>query len=141
MSSHVDSACQLLEPLAEFTRQAGRIWTAYQVSGPGGVERESFDGVDASASELRRLLGNAELIGAVGQLTGNDPERWLHELADAVGRAHDLSYRCACTSLGLCFITGEAGLLPRRDQHESFQQALGILRDRFKELKLLCDPQ
>lgn len=90
---------------------ATRVWDSYREQGPGKVDSELYEAVATAAHALEAAL-----------VAGNEP------LTDTVRRVRDLAHRCACTSLGLCFITGEAGLIPRPDQHKAYEEGLAAIR-------------
>ena len=84
------------------------------------------------------------LVEAAKALIGADgiPTRWVAAevdpgalpptLEEAVGVLALLGARCARRNEGLCFVTGEAGLIPRKDQHAAYEQALAIVRSAVK---------
>jgi len=82
------------------------VWQTYQEAGPGNVNAELFEPVAAATPAALEEAGPHEALTA------------------AINTAVDLTRRCATQSQGLCFVTGEAGLLPRRDQHEALEAAL-----------------
>ncbi len=125
---------QFAKQLKEFTTRVAVVWNAYQSCGPGSVERTLFDGVDAIAQSLNALLDNDELFRDVSNLVNIDPDEWRANIE----RLRDLCYRCACTPQGLCFITGEAGLIPRKDQHETFERALHFIAECVLQLEQAC---
>ena len=97
-------ARHLAERLAEFDEQATTLWQAYQARGPGRVDRELFDRVDQTSRLVTELLANDQAVESVRGLINSAPENWWQALRDSVAQVHDLSYRCACTPQGLCFI-------------------------------------
>ena len=54
---------------------------------------------------------------------------------ETVSKLTDLAKRCALRSEGLCFVTGEAGLIPRQDLHQATIDGLEILRAAIQEFK------
>ncbi len=113
------SEAQLAARLTRFVASVEAVWDAYRDAGAGRVEAALYEPVAAAGEALESTLGAA---------TESDP------ILESVRVAKDLARRCACTSLGLSFISGEAGLIPRRDQHEALERALRTLRERAKEL-------
>ena len=99
--------------LAEFLSAANAVWDMYREVGPGKVEASLFEPVEKTHREIDRLLRDST----------NDST----ELREAVAELYDLAQRCACRSEGLCFITGEAGLIPRRDKEAAFEEQLAWL--------------
>lgn len=69
------------------------------------------------------LYDAVEAAHAALHLTGEEAK-----LAEAAEALRELCHRCCRRSEGLCFITGEAGLIPRRDLHDRFEKALQALR-------------
>ena len=106
---------QFVTQLKEFTTRVAVVWEAYQSCGPGNVDNELFGGVDEMAQALNSPFENEELIRDVSNLVNVDSDEWRIKIE----RLRDLCYRCVCTPQGLCFITGEAGMIPRKDQHEA----------------------
>ena len=102
-------------PLTEFLEQATALWNGYLEVGPGKLDPASDTRLQALARELLES----------GQL--DEPA------TQAVHAIVDLSARCARSPQGLSFISGEAGLIPRREQHRAFEQALEKARE-------LCGP-
>lgn len=99
--------------LREFIERTASIWARYQNYGPGGVDAGMYDGIAELAAGVQRQLDDDSA-----------------EIRDAVETVRDLSHRCACRSNGLCFITGEAGLIPRKDLHTAMDNGLAILAAR-----------
>lgn len=99
-------------PLEQFFDRATALWKSYQEVGPGQVDPNLWSEIPELVSQIEREPGdkNTEIMQAVRQI-------------------YDLSERCACRSEGLCFITGEAGLIPRRDLLELMESSLRILRE------------
>ncbi|MCP4190895.1 MAG: hypothetical protein GY768_09740 [Planctomycetaceae bacterium] len=96
--------------LCDFRQAALCLWNDYLDRGPGRLTPELW-------IQLKRQHDSL-----VGELGSESIERW-----EAVKVLMSLAQDCAETSSGLCFVTGEAGLVPRRDQHERFERALAIL--------------
>ena len=106
---------ELAHQLRPFIDAASAIWNAYLQSGPYSLDPELYRPLDAAAGELQSLArqsGEQEVVEAVGQLC-------------------ELARRCVSTPMGLCFVTGEAGLIPRRDQHAAYENALEMLRKKL----------
>jgi hypothetical protein len=118
---------ELAQSINRLCESAESLWKDYQIQGPGRIDAVSFDHVQAAAEELETALGRTTLPERLADIV-NEPAAWIRELQDCVSLLCELSRRCACTPQGLSFITGEAGLLPRRDQHEAFEQTLIRLR-------------
>lgn len=94
-------------------KAAQQIWTMYLELGPGKLadtclndyETAKRQFLEAASSELR-----PSFQASLGELT-------------------DLLHRCVHRSEGLCFVTGEAGLIPRKDQHERCEALLAQLAE------------
>jgi hypothetical protein len=99
-------------PLEQFLDRVSALWKSYQDVGPGQVNPSLWTEIPELTAHIERELidGDTRILQAVRQVS-------------------DLSERCACRSEGLCFITGEAGLIPRRDLLELMESSLRILRE------------
>lgn len=94
------------DPCHGFGQAATRLWAAYLEVGPSRVAPELLD----------------TLVSAYTSLTES---RCLSpELALNAERLVELSRWAVLRTEGLCFVTGEAGLVPRRDLHAEFEQLL-----------------
>jgi len=118
----------LAAAVAHFIEAADAVWTAYQANGPGKVERSLFDPVEVAQREVSALLDDSDLPALAKQIAPDDVDDWVESLKQSIDQAGDLAERCARRPEGLCFITGEAGLVPRRDMHAAFEQAMEALR-------------
>ena len=124
-------ARRLAARIDAFVGHTETLWQAYQRLGPGKLERSSFDAVESAASEI--------------ELAINEPAQWLEqadggtelgdELQTELEQLTRLARACACTPQGLNFITGEAGLIPRKDQHEALEAGLVKLRELAEKLR------
>ncbi len=86
------------------------IWQSYQDAGPGNLDQNLLAPLEeATPGALDAARDNAELTAAINT-------------------AVDLAERCVKHSQGLCFVTGEAGLLPRKDLHEKMETALSVIQ-------------
>ncbi|MAE63317.1 MAG: hypothetical protein CMJ18_03520 [Phycisphaeraceae bacterium] len=90
--------------------EASELWSQYDERGPGRMDKVCFERVDSAAAAVRK-----------------SDEAWPDDVAEAGSKLCDLSEQCVCRPQGLCFVTGEAGLIPRRDQHEAFEAALKVI--------------
>lgn len=109
--------------LREFHALAAAVWEKYLDVGPGRVEAGLFEGGETVAEDILELLAGGKRPGE--SATPVDAE----ELREAVETVCDLAHRCATRPEGLCFITGEAGLVPRRDWHAAMEKGLGTLSE------------
>ena len=115
--------------LNEFVAGVAAIWGDYQARGPGRVDAALYERLEPALQELLRLVD--------GNLAAIDDRR--DGLRDAIRQAGDYAHRCACTPQGLCFITGEAGLIPRQDQIAAMARALTQLADEVRRLEQLSE--
>lgn len=104
--------------LRELLSRLERIWQDYLDSGPGAVDSALFADVEPTAARVTAMLQEREAPS---------------ELILAIETGVNLACRCVQRSEGLCFITGEAGLVPRRDLHEKFEGALATIRAAIEE--------
>ena len=95
--------------LAEFEAAVSCIWEAYQQQGPGKLAPEELEPVEQAFAELEFESLPEGLVACVQQL-------------------HTLAQRSVLRPEGLSFVTGEAGLLPRKDLHAAFDESLAWLR-------------
>ena len=112
------SGAETAAHLARFVASVDAVWHAYREAGPGRVDQALHEPVGAACDALEPALAREPAA-----------------VREAVAVARDLAERCACTSLGLSFVSGEAGLIPRRDQHEALESALLTLRERAAQLE------
>lgn len=129
MQQHSNPLAGLAAQLKNFVECGTRVWNAYQADGPGRVDETLFDPIEAPSGEIARLLKDPRILHAVRRLSGDDTDEWIDELCVAVERVYDLTYRCAKRPEGLCFITGEAGLIPRRDWHAAMEDSLRLISE------------
>ena len=115
----------LLDKLRKFDTAVREIWDRYQTSGPGQVDAELYAAVGRSAERLLALLAERDDNQPAGQDAIAESDR--EQLLTAVTTASRLAKRCACEAAGLCFVTGEAGLISRRDLIDEFLQSLQII--------------
>lgn len=114
-SEHPQSVTDSLRRLVQ---AAEIVWAEYQKVGPSKVGAKLYDAVATAADEIEQ-----------------SSHQFGNKTTENVKQLRDLCYRCACTPMGLCFVTGEAGLIPRKDQHEAFECALKELSDWADESK------
>lgn len=101
-SSEVDALRSLLNA-------AQAVWYTYRESGPGRVDASLYEDVESAVARVKQVGDSRIDDGLIETL-------------------RDLCHRCCLRSEGLCFITGEAGLIPRKDLHERFERSLEELR-------------
>ncbi len=102
------------------------IWDQYALRGPGAVDPSLIGPVDELGGRLEALMLQAA--------DGLPREVTPSSLEAAVRQATDLARRCATWPQGLCFVSGEAGLVPRRDQIDAFAAARASLHDVARQL-------
>lgn len=125
MSAENESVRQFAGQLKPFLDQISTVWKSYQENGPGRVEKRLYDGVETSAEQLLEQIQNADVVETLETKTEFSPE----ELRKSIEQIQDLSHRCVFLPQGLCFISGEAGLIPRKDQVDGFEQSLEMLSE------------
>ncbi len=94
-------------PIGEFVAAVRVLWTDYRRQGPDRVDASRWRAVEDAWQPL-------------GDLTHDLPR----EILAAGARLQELCRQAAMRPEGLCFVTGEAGLVPRRDLHREFDQLL-----------------
>jgi hypothetical protein len=119
MARRIDKFTALL---TDFADHVDGVWEQYDARGPGEVDSALFEPIEQLAHQLSTLLD--PLPGDVDRA----------DLDAAIDQATDLSRRCATLSQGLCFVSGEAGLLPRRDQISAFAAARSTVRSAAQRL-------
>ena len=103
--------------LGDFSDGIDRLWEQYDACGPGEVDSGLLEPIETLAGQLTGLLAGP-LPAAVDRAA----------LASAISQATDLARRCATLPQGLCFVSGEAGLVPRTDQINAFATARAMVR-------------
>ncbi|GAB4148269.1 MAG: hypothetical protein Tsb009_21920 [Planctomycetaceae bacterium] len=96
----------------QFLTRAEEIWNLYQQQGPGQLDAKLFAGMPECLAKIESTLAD-------------QPPALLQAFRDVC----KLCERCVCRSEGLCFITGEAGLIPRRDLHDLMESSLRQLQE------------
>jgi hypothetical protein len=119
-----------------FVEQAGALWRSYHDLGPGKLSPADWNAVSSAASAIASDLGDPDVA------------RWFEQAECAIFPADELqtlvreltrlARACACTPQGLNFITGEAGLIPRKDQHRAFESGLVKLDQMAADLRGQC---
>ena len=127
------SALQLAAELDQFLQEAADLWQHYQAVGPGKVDRLLFDRLELKAERLATLLDTVSDAG-IGKSLGVDEKGGAAGLGEAIETVMRLANRCAFSPQGLSFVTGEAGLIPNRQQHLEFENQLINLRHQLDRL-------
>ena len=125
---------RLVARLDRFIDCAAAVWADYLTHGPGRLSASAYEPVQSAAEALDQTLHDTEVIAFLQQVDVFD----RHQIAQIAHRLDRLARSCACTRHGLCFITGEAGLIPRTDQHKMFESYLAELREITRRIMLLC---
>ena len=115
---------ELRQSLDQLSDAAESLWQEYLAKGPG-----CFDDNRLAPFETA-LITSLESLAVCDALPRGD---WLVEFDAAVGELQPLLKRCVERSEGLSFVTGEAGLIPRRDLHERCEFSLDALRQLVDE--------
>ena len=108
----------------EFLNTASALWSKYLEVGPGQLDPADGELLE----EALRRIREANLDNAIPR------DDWRTEFDAAVTTLEPLLLRCVTRPEGLCFVTGEAGLIPNRQQHEQCSGALQRLTDLVLEL-------
>lgn len=111
---------ELIACLRELSVAAETIWSRYVERGPGNLAADDFTSFAASVEAIE-----AELERLPDSWPSAD---WRAEFDTVKAELNDLLRRCVYRSEGLCFVTGEAGLIPRRDLTVRCETALQSLR-------------
>ena len=108
---------QLAHDLHHYENSVRRVLDAYQDHGPGGVADRLYEAVRLDRERLMSCLETFPVPETVD-------ERCLRAAIDDTDR---LAKQCATTSSGLCFVTGESGLIPRPELLAKYQDGLQAL--------------
>lgn len=107
----------LSDQIREFVDQAVLLWNRYLEVGPGKLGQADFDPVDAALQRVNESFSKSSQV--------NDRQ---DELRAAIDDLAELLRRCVERTEGLSFVTGEAGLIPRKDLHQRCDNAISTLR-------------
>ena len=111
VNEHPDLAPgQLEDTVRRFLDLVEAVWHAYQKAGPKQVDATLFTGIDQA---------HVAIVDASGD-TGDS-------IISTSQTLRDLAHRCTHRAEGLCFVTGEAGLIPRHDLMDAYENGLAIL--------------
>lgn len=102
--------------LHEVSSAASKLWQLYLSEGPGRLP----------VSALNEFLAAKHRFDAEIPHT---PSASREEADACLLELEQLLRRCVERSEGLCFVTGEAGLIPRHDLHESCERLLAKLQE------------
>lgn len=109
-TTHQNLPAATAECLREFYQAALAVQSAYNAAGPGRVEQQLWPPVAAAQQSVSASLSDCDTDSS--------------ELLQTVEDVSNLCSRCVLRSEGLCFITGEAGLIPRQDLVDRFERQL-----------------
>ena len=107
--------------LSELSTRAELLWREYLDKGPGRLSTDAYAEIADTMGRIRRQLDGLPLRAQLS--TG-----WVELLLGAIADLDELLRKCVERAEGLCFVTGEAGLIPRRDLHDRCEAALRALR-------------
>ena len=113
------SSCELRAAIRNLSQAASELWRKYLEDGPGALDASALNGFSDAAEKARELLA----ITAARETAHQD-------LMLALDSLEPLLRRCVERMEGLCFVTGEAGLIPRKDLHQKCEAALSCF-ERF----------
>jgi hypothetical protein len=114
----------LADCLHELAIEAEYVWTAYRESGPGSLDSSLLEPVEIAYRKVEAHLTRSVTAAESADMPSRRPQ-----IAEAVATVYDLACRCVQRPEGLCFVSGEAGLIPRQDLHSKFEQSLRLIRD------------
>jgi len=121
----MQTGSRLAARIDEFVEHAETLWRDYLRLGPGKLEPGNSTGVFSAAAEIGYTIRDPDVARWLEQLHRGKELR--DELQTQVEQLTRLARACVSTPQGLSFITGEAGLMPRKDQHEAFASGLAKL--------------
>ena len=131
----MQTGSRLAARIDEFGEQAETLWRDYLRLGPGKLEPGDANGVFSAAAEIEHTVRDPDVARWLEHVPHGTQ---LDELQTQITQLTRLARACASTPQGLNFITGEAGLIPRRDQHEAFESGLVKLREMAADLHQQC---
>ena len=101
------------DDLRAYFEAASSLWQHYLEAGPGNLAPNRHE----------------SLVDLWNRLPLDMRSGGQAELAESLQTVHRLAARCVERPEGLCFVTGEAGLIPHRELHLQFAAALDRIRD------------
>ena len=117
------SASDFLMASKTLHRSLLAIWTQYQEAGVGSINEQLYERFSSAVDNVQSVLESE-------RSDESSPSR--DEFENHLKVATKLTRMCAKTPQGLSFVTGEAGLIPRRDLHDQMQAAVDFF-SRFVE--------
>lgn len=109
----------------ELAQTANQFWQEYLRVGPGVLNSDALQ-------PFTEKLAKATELAAADQTSL--PEDWQIRFEKIIGDLEPLLRRCAERTEGLSFVTGEAGLIPRKDQHALCETSIAMIRELADEL-------
>jgi hypothetical protein len=114
------NARQLERELQSLHAQATELWSEYLARGPGQIPISRLAPLDGHVEATQRLL--TSLPDRVLQHAIPQPVR--DDLKSAIDDVHALLHQAVESTAGLCFVIGEAGLIPRQELHTRLGDAM-----------------
>ena len=111
---------KFIKTLSLFFHQAWQLWQKYLADGPGSLQPECFENLKQLASSLSSLHRHPKTNSLLREGLKSHMECLL-----------DLTEKAVYRPEGLCFVTGEVGLIPNRMQHDQYEQSLDWIRNHF----------
>lgn len=108
----------------EFLDTANALWSKYLEVGPGKLDSTDRELLERAVNRVREPEGEHTI----------PRDGWRAEFDATLAVLEPLLRRCATRSEGLCFVTGEAGLIPNQQQHRKCSDALLQLANLVREL-------
>lgn len=109
----------LLATINDLHSRAAQLWQLYLDRGPGQLSTDDLAPFLSAVEQVRALVDSPQPNTELKKDT-----EWTSKLEDALTRIEPLLRRCVERSEGLCFVTGEAGLIPRKDLHNECDEAI-----------------
>lgn len=110
---------QFQQDLRQYQDCASKLWSDYLSSGPGSLHIGELKPTDEASESCRVALK------ALPKQHFSPQE--LKDLIAAIETVQELLHQAVERTEGLCFVTGEAGLLPRKDLHQRLDNALALI--------------
>lgn len=112
--------------LLALCESADLLWSEYIQVGPGKMSPSAGDRFTADAAAVENSVASSS--------STVPDEVWVGDLRAVIQEVRDLLRRCVEQAEGLSFVTGEAGLIPRRDLHEKCETGIRRLRELAEQL-------
>lgn len=102
------------------------LWNRYLDWGPGRLSQEELIRMRSDLTSCRDHLSQ--------DAPGLPPHRWRSDWQQQANELETLLTRAVQNPEGLCFVTGEAGLIPNRALYDRCESALSRLHELNSEL-------